>query len=535
MCAQFYHKRHTGNYSKFYMSHIFLTDILKSAFSKALQHCEADVASLKAKQESRRKFLQNTAKTGAGLLLLPSFLRAANFDTEKKIIIIGAGMAGLNAAYQLQKLGIKATIYEAANRTGGRMYTMQNVFGDNITTDIGGEFVDTTHLDIIALAKEFNLDMYDLSKDNLTNKTFFFNNTTYSELELGEALQPFVKQILADIITLPEIKNYTTAAAIEKFDRQSVAGYIKSLGIDGWLYNFIYTVFTSEFGIEADQQSAMNFLIMFVAPLEAESKYQLFGHDHEVMKIKGGSQQLTTALSNHLKNTIQLEHELTGIKAKNNQTALSFLHKGKEVLVIADYVLLTLAFTKLRPIPFTVPMAPEKRKCIDELGYGNSSKFIMGFKEKPWRKMGKQGYTFTDEPFGTGWDSSQMQSDTTASFTVFGGGNYSVAINNKKEQELNKHYIAALDKIYPGALAANTGKNLKFCWQGSPVSKAGYSCYKVGQYSTIAGWEAANIGNIFFAGEHTSREFQGYMNGAAETGKNAAEQIAALILKSKII
>ena len=517
------------------MSHIFLTDMLKLSFGRALRHCDVDMAFLKANQESRRKFLRNTVKAGAGLLLLPSFLTDANFNNDKNIIIIGAGIAGLNAAYQLQKLGIKSTIYEAANRTGGRMYTMQNVFGENITTDIGGEFVNTTHKDIIELIKEFELDMFDLSKDNLRNKTIFFNNSTYSEIELGTSLQPFVKQILDDIISLPEIKNYTTAAAIEKFDRQSVAGYIKSLGIDGWLYNFIYTVFTSEFGIEANELSAINFLTMFVAPLESETKYQLFGHEHEVMKIKGGSQQLTNALTMHLNKSIQLEHELTGIKNQNNQTALSFLNKGKEVQVVADYVLLTLAFTKLRSISFDVLMPAEKRKCIDELGYGNSSKFIMGFKEKPWRNTHNQGYTFTDEVFGTGWDSSQMQSDTTASFTVFGGGNYSIAINNKKEQELSKDYIAALDKIYPGSIAANTGKNLKFCWQGSSVSKAGYSCYKVGQYSTIAGWEAANIGNIFFAGEHTSSNFQGYMNGAAETGRKAAEQIAANIIKTKII
>ncbi len=516
------------------MSHIFLSDILKSAFRKALGDCDIDLKELKKRQESRRRFLQNTAKAGAGLLLLPSFLTTGSFYKDKNIVIVGAGMAGLNAAYQLQKLGISATIYEAANRTGGRMYTMKNVFGENITTDIGGEFVDTSHEDIISLAKEFNLDIYDLSKDTLTNKTFYFNNTSYSEIELAAALQPFVQQILADIISLPEIKNYTTAAVIEKYDRQSVAGYIKSLGIDGWLYHFLCTVFTSEFGIESTEQSALNFLIMFVAPLDAENKYQLFGKEHEVMKIKGGSQQLTNALTGNLKNTIKLQHQLTGIKAKNNQTVLSFLNNGKQVSVVADFVLLTLAFTKLKTISFDVQMPPEKRKCIDKLSYGNSSKFIMGFKEKPWRNMGKQGYTFTDEAFGTGWDSSQLQSNTSSSFTVFGGGNYSVAINNKKEQALSKDYTAALDKIYPGAVAAYTSKNLKFCWENSPISKAGYSCYKVGQYSTIAGWEAVNIGNIYFAGEHTSREFQGYMNGAAETGRSAAENIAAKILKPKI-
>lgn len=515
------------------MSHFFLSNILKSAFSKASSHCETEIIYFKNLQKSRRKFLKDATIAGAGMLMVPSLFTDRNFNKDKKIVIIGAGMAGLNAAYQLQKLGITSQVYEAANRHGGRMYTMKNIFGENITTDIGGEFVDATHEDIIALVKEFNLDFYDLGEETLTNKTFYFNNTFYSETELAEALQPFIKQILQDIISLPEIKNYTTSAAIEIFDRQSVAGYIKSLGIEGWLYTFLCTVFTSEFGMEAAEQSALNFLIMFVAPIDQEHTYQLFGQDHEVMKIKGGSQTLTNAVATSLNNAVRLEHELVSIHKKTEDIELRFINKGKAVLVNADYVIMTLPFTKLKTIPFDVPMPPQKRKCIDELGYGNSCKFIMGFNSKPWRNQGKQGYTFTDESFGTGWDSSQLQSNTHASFTVFAGGNNSVSINDNKEQQLSNVYISSLNKIYDGAAAAYTGKNLKFCWQNSPVAKAGYSCYKVGQYSTIAGWEAANIGNVYFAGEHTSREFQGYMNGAAETGRKAAAEVAAKILISK--
>ena len=518
---------------KISMSHFLLSNILRSAFRKACAQQEVPKGQINDMHESRRKFLKDTAIAGAGVIILPSLFDANVFDLDKKIVIVGAGMAGLNAAYQLQKMGLSATVYEAANRTGGRMYTMRNIFGENISTDIGGEFVDATHLDIIALAKEFNLDMYQLSEDKLTNKTFYFQNTFYSEQALGEALQPFVQQILADIISLPQIKDHTTAAAIEKFDNQSITVYIKNLGIDGWLYNFLCTVFTSEFGIEVAEQSALNFLIMFVAPLEAENKYELFGQDHEVMKIKGGSQQLSDAIANTLKNKILLQHELKAIHQKNNQTKLTFLNEGREVSVKADYVIMTLAFTKLKSVVMDLPMAAQKRKCIDELGYGNSSKFIMGFNGKPWRNMGRQGYTFTDENFGTGWDSSQLQSDTSASFTVFGGGNYSVAISNRKEQELSRDYVTALNKIYKGASSAYTGKNIKFCWQNSPVAKAGYSCYKVGQYSTIGGWESTPVGNVFFAGEHTSRDFQGYMNGAAESGRKVAEQIAAKILIKK--
>lgn len=512
------------------MSHFYLSNMLKAAFSKACRGSDDNISKLKTIQESRRKFLKDTTLAGAGILLMPSFLNNNNFDKTKKIVIVGAGIAGLNAAWQLQKFGLNATVYEAGIRTGGRVYTIKNIFGENISTDIGGEFVDATHLDIIELAKEFKLDMYDLNKDTNINKTLYFNDSFYSEQALGEALEPFVKKILEDILSLPEIKNYTTAAAIEKFDQQSVAAYIKSLGIDGWLYKFLYAVFTSEFGMEASEQSALNFLIMFVAPLEAENKYQLFGHDHEVMKIKGGSQQLTNALTANLKNKVMVQHELVAINQKNKLTELVFLTGGKKVSVEADYVIMTLAFTRLRSIAFNLPIALQKRKCIDELGYGNSCKFIMGFNQKPWQQMGYQGYTFTDENFGTGWDSSQLQGSTHASFTVFGGGNYSMAINKKREQVLSREYVKALNKIYKGASAAYTGKHIKFCWQNSQVAKAGYSCYKVGQYSTIAGWEDAGVGNVFFAGEHTSREFQGYMNGAAETGKKAAQQIASKIL-----
>ena len=61
--------------------------------------------------------------------------------------------------------------------------------------------------------------------------------------------------------------------------------------------------------------------------------------------------------------------------------------------------------------------------------------------------------------------------------------------------------------------------------------KGGYSSFKKGQWSTLAGWEAVPVGNIYFAGEHVSRDFQGYMNGGAQTGRVAAGKIAANILR----
>jgi monoamine oxidase len=512
------------------MPHLAITALLKRAFQKAARDNNENLLFTESMQQSRRKFLQDTAILGTGMLAAPSLLKAGDFSTNKKIVIIGAGIAGLNAAHQLKKIGLDATVYEANNRTGGRMYTIKNYFGENITTDIGGEFVDTNHEEIIALAKEFKLEFYDLRTEQLTSKTFYFGGRNYSEEELGEALKPFVAEIEKNIRSLPEIKNYTTAASFEKLDQLSIAGYLKTIGITGWLYDFIYVVLTREYGMEASEQSVLNFLIMFDAPETADTNYELFGAEHEVFKIKGGSQHLTDALAATLKTNIRLQHQLESITQNKNGIVLSFNNKGKKSLVQADYVIMTLPFSILRKIPFNADMPAQKRKCIDELGYGNSCKFIMGFKDKAWRTSGKQGYTFTDETFGCGWDSSQMQPEKEGSFTVFGGGKFAEDVNLQQQQKLSKDFVAGLQTIYPGAAKAYTRKNIKFCWAKSPVAKAGYSSFKMGQWSALAGWEAIPVGNIYFAGEHTSVEFQGYMNGAAETGKIAARQIAAKIL-----
>jgi monoamine oxidase len=64
-------------------------------------------------------------------------------------------------------------------------------------------------------------------------------------------------------------------------------------------------------------------------------------------------------------------------------------------------------------------------------------------------------------------------------------------------------------------------------WPTFPFTLGAYSCYKVGQWTTIAGAEIKPVGNLFFAGEHCSQDFQGYMNGAAETGKQVAKKLMA--------
>ncbi len=508
------------------MPHNLLLQIFKKAFRNAASQDADTAALLQQRQNSRRKFLKEAAVLSCGIALFPSLLNAGNFSGNKKIVIVGAGIAGLNAAYQLKKLGLTSTVYEASGRTGGRMFTLKNYFGSSLTTDLGGEFVDANHEDILQLVKELGLECYDLRTDKLGKEVLYFSGEAYTEEDLTAALQPYAAQLAKDIVSLPEELNYKNAVQIERLDNQSVKEYLAAIGINGWLYNYLDVMLSREYGMEIEEQSALNFLIML-------DKAGDFYGEHEIYKIKGGSQHLTDAIYAKVKDWVKLKHELISIKEKNNQYELSFSNNNTAINITADYVILALPYSVLRNIKMEVPMPEGKRKCMEEFGYGNSSKFIMGMKNKPWRAGNKQGYTFTDELFGCGWDSTHMQSDAQASFTVFGGGKSADFIFERSQEELVENFIPGINKIFAGADKIATNKQIKFCWAKQPFAKAGYTSFKIGQYSTIAGWEAEPIGNIFFAGEHVSGQFQGFMNGAAETGKKAAEQIAAKQLINK--
>ncbi len=509
-----------------YLVRTIFLDLVKQDPDSARRH--------QAFRESRRNFLKTTLKTTAGLAVFPGSITGMYNRPQgtggNKVIIVGAGLAGLQAAYQLKKRGITATLYEGNDRIGGRMFTMPDLFEPGMTTDFGGEFIDSSHEEILQLTKELHIDLYDLRMDQLAPKSFFFGGKHLNEADLREAIRPFVPVLIKDIHSLPPVISYQTAASFQQLDQQSIIEYIHSIGIQGWLFDFLNVVLTREYGMEATEQSAINFLIMFSEPVDKNPDYELFGADHEVLKIKGGSQRLTQALGEQLRDQVVTGHSLTEINTRNERYELIFKTGHQSVAAEADYVLLAIPFSILRNIPVNIAMPAQKTTCINEIGYGNSCKFMIGMNSKPWRKAGWQGYSFNDLSFGCGWDSSQMQSDQSGSFTVFGGGLFEQEIANNTEAELIEKIVPALETMYPGATAAYTGKKFKYCWSKNPWSKAGYSSFKKGQWSTLAGWEAQPVGNIYFAGEHTSLEFQGYMNGAAETGKVAAEMIAEKIL-----
>jgi monoamine oxidase len=90
-------------------------------------------------------------------------------------------------------------------------------------------------------------------------------------------------------------------------------------------------------------------------------------------------------------------------------------------------------------------------------------------------------------------------------------------------------FTQKIQQVFTQAKNRYSGEKVLYNWSTSSLFEGSYSAYKIGQWSTIAGEEKRPVGNIYFAGEHCSEDFQGYMNGGAETGRIAAEEVIKII------
>jgi len=297
------------------------------------------------------------------------------------------------------------------------------------------------------------------------------------------------------------------------------------LGMKGWLKALIEMAVTSEYAMEADEQSAINFLVMLSVPFRYAEDYHLFHAAHEVIKVKGGTGKLADALAAHVTDLIKTDHTLREIKRSANGYELSFTTPSVESNFHTDILLLAVPLPVLRNIRRDFRFPELKEQAIAETGFGNGSKVAMGFKSQPWRSQGFQGYTFNDLTKTLIWDSSQGANTGEGSLTFSGGGKISDEFQSMYYAKIKDRWLKDADRIYPGLQDAYNGSISKFCWAINPLAGGSYTSFRKGQWSRFAGVHGEPFENIHFAGEHCSIEFQGYMNGAIETGQLEASRI----------
>ena len=217
---------------------------------------------------------------------------------------MGAGLAGLTCAYRLKQAGITATIYEAADRVGGRCWTRRGYFKDDQIVERGGELIDTCHKEIQELAKELGLELDNLimSESFDTKPFYFFDQRPYSFDEVTNDFIKILPKLQKDLKEVGETTLYNsyTERGFE-LDHMSIVDYINETvpgGIDSRFGKLLALAYSIENGADAHEQSALN--LLYLLGFAQKEHFRMYGDSDECFHIRGGNDQIPALLAKKL-------------------------------------------------------------------------------------------------------------------------------------------------------------------------------------------------------------------------------------------
>jgi monoamine oxidase len=493
---------------------------------------------------ARREFLGGlTASLVAGCAaatspIVPRIPLQRNRGHESRIVIVGAGAAGITCAYRLYQAGLSASVFDANSRAGGRTWTLRGFFQDGQYAEHGGQLIATSQHSVRRLAAELGLNLVDLNalypRDSVD--TYFVSGQRYTH---DEAAHDYDRYVYDPLTEAAKAAGYPTT-----FFRHTAAGVaLDRMNADEWLTAnvpresgakiaaLLRLACLSEYGGELHVQSALNLIYLLSGMRHGRLDLSGTG-ENDKYTIEGGNDQLVARMIAKLpKNSVTLGAALEALtRHADGSYTCTFSSSGKVASVRADIVVLSVPFTVLRSVDTKgAGFSNRKRRAIAALDLGSNAKVHLQFRSPYWFKERYSGTAYADRVFQDAWDTSIGQRGRAGMLVCFPGGEQGAAfhggVHGEAPAATARTYLRALEAVLPGALDEFNGLAYQDFWIADPLTRGAYSYYKVGQYSTLCGEERITEGKVHFCGEQTSIDWQGYINGAVASGERAAREI----------
>jgi monoamine oxidase len=502
---------------------------------------EEIAATARAAGLTRRQLLGGTA-AAAGLALAgcrpfaPPPPRMSRSGGGRKVVIVGAGIAGLTAGYRLHRQGISVRILEGQERTGGRMLSQRGFFPEGQVAELGGELIDTGHVHIRRLAGELGIELDDFVCEDpaLDGDVFHFDGRRISEHDVVCAFVPVSRRLVWDRAALRGgWVSYREPNGGEALDRTPLSDWLAGAGAEPWLRRLLDVAYTTEYGLEIAEQSALNFLLLMDPN---PSPFRLFGESDERFHVRGGNDLIPRALAARLGDRVETGTRVEAVSRRSDGTyEVAFRRGESSATAVADHVVIAVPFTLLRGegglrLDGSLGIPEVQRRAIRELGYGTNAKLMVGFARRLWRQPDlpyrSNGSTLTDLPYQLCWETSRLQPGAAGILTNFTGGRHGLEIGEGTPESQAEKFAGELGRVFPGAAAERLpGRQSRFHWPTFPWTRGSYACYRPGQWTAFAGEEGRRVESLHFAGEHTSESAQGFMEGGCESGERVAMEI----------
>jgi len=450
-----------------------------------------------------------------------------------KVIVVGAGIAGLSCAYELQQKGFDVTVLEAQNRPGGRIYTLRKPFEENQYAEAGAVFITASETRTLKYIEQFGIPLSVFPESESVPIYFFRGQKFLGDLEISKIQLPAGVKISEEekkFSVLQLIFKYVGPAMrelgdvtqpnwppeqLKKYDAMTFAQFLKKAGASEGAIQLIRLGYFDLWGNGIDQTSALWIL------RDMSFAFRPGG----AQTMKGGNDQLPKAFAALLKDHIfynspvkQIEQDGEGVRVIFSDSS------GKTQTLQGDYAVITIPFPVLKNIPFSPPLPPEKQFAIENLAFTSVTRFCVQTKGDLLKKAGIKQMGYGDLP-ALSWfrNVTFNQPGNLEIFESYMAGPQARKIDAMKNGEENQLILTDIEKLLPG-IKNQVVKTVTYSWGNDPWERGAYPWCSPGQMFSILPYVATSVGRIHFAGDHTS-PYPGWIEGALLSAERVISEI----------
>ena len=478
---------------------------------------------------SRREFLCSSLALGAAVVFpRVSLWERPDAGTASRVIVVGAGLAGLTAAHDLRDAGWDVVVLEARDRVGGRVRTLHEPFTDELHAEAGGESIDDNHTALRALIAKFGLRTEARRANRDTTATIFVHGRRraapdYVSGRGGKVYEDYNRYYaavdkLGDGI---DPNRPDRARRAERLDQRSLADFIDGLRL---VPEARFIVERAETGAYATEPK--NLSLLFVAQQAAVVR-DVPDTAVETMRISGGNDRLPRAMASTFGTAVHFGTEVRRIETHHDHVRVSTTAGRFD----GAHVVLALPPPPLRRIQFSPTLPTATRAVIAHLELGPAVKVVTQYADRFWTSGGASGLIVTDQPFHIAWEATDsITPDRLVAgpgiLSTFTTGRDAIAFSERTDRSRIAEVHRELARIYPEALSIATTPTASAtkAWRNDRWTGGGYAFWRPGQF--LDGWGALRraYGRVHFAGEHTEA-LAGYMESAVRSGHRVAATI----------
>jgi monoamine oxidase len=431
-----------------------------------------------------------------------------------RVVVAGAGLAGLVAARDLEAGGAGVVVVEARDRVGGRVHTLRDGFADSQHAEAGADLIEAEQTHVLELARELRLEPVRI----LRRGWGFYGTDRTGRLRIRNTLTSFDRA--ADHLAA-EMRDYRLAGGrwdspiTAAIARQSVAEWLARRKADGDLVAAVKGL--RGFFLADPEDLSLIALVDEFASGDAPGGSAQF-------RIRDGNDRLATAMAGKQRGRVLLKTVVRRVVQHAAGVQVS-VEGGRRHQIDADFAVIALPASTLRDVQFDPPLPPAQTGAIATLRYGAATRVLLQFDRRFWRQPARPYAFGSDQPTGAVWDGNEQQARRPGILSLLAGGRASSEVRAIMQ-------AGGIDALIERLMWLGTPSTLVahkvVAWEDDEWSRGGYAYFDPSFDPALRQWLGRAFGRLTFAGEHTSAGGQGYMNGAVESGKRAAAEVRAM-------